>query len=104
MLRAVDVGMLPALGIDAQLERGTLPAIQQAEAVAQPVVLPRLGRPEADPRCSNEAVSDRPSRNRDLRGRPPDALAAAGCQPGHRLPAPQRPLWLARPTKAPPVP
>ena len=24
MLRAVDVGMLPALGIDAQLERGTL--------------------------------------------------------------------------------
>ena len=52
MLRAVDVGVLPALGIDAQLERGTLPAIQQAEAVAQPVVLPRLGRPEADPRCS----------------------------------------------------
>ena len=47
MLRAVDVGVLPALGIDAQLERGTLPAIQQAEAVAQPVVLPRLGRPEA---------------------------------------------------------
>ena len=73
--------MLPALGIDAQLERGTLPAIQQAEAVAQPVVLPRLGRPEADPRCSDEAVSDRASRNRGLRGRPPDAwlLRAVSC-------------------------
>ena len=40
MLSAVDVGVLPALGIDAQLERGTLPAIQQAEAVAQPEFCP----------------------------------------------------------------
>ena len=49
VIRAAWQGALPALRIDAQLERRPL-AAARAEAVAQPVVPPHLGRPDADPR------------------------------------------------------
>ena len=51
MIGAAHGGTLPALGIDAQLEVETLPA-EHPEAVAQPVLPSRLGRPD-------EAAPDR---------------------------------------------
>ena len=41
--------MLPALAIEAQLEAQPLPA-EQAQAIAQPVIAPLLGGPDAEPR------------------------------------------------------
>jgi hypothetical protein len=41
--------MLPALAIEAQLEAQPLPA-EQAQAIAQPVIAPVLGGPDAEPR------------------------------------------------------
>ena len=43
--------MLPALAIEAQLEAQPLPA-EQAQAIAQPVIAPVLGGPDAEPRRS----------------------------------------------------
>ena len=52
VVRAVDHRTLTALRLDPQLERQALP-VQHAEAVAEPVVPPRFGGPEADPRSSS---------------------------------------------------
>ena len=41
--------MPPALAIEAQLEAQPLPA-EQAQAIAQPVIAPVLGGPDAEPR------------------------------------------------------
>ena len=49
VIRAVEVRMLPALAIEAQLEAQPLPA-EQAQAIAQLVIAPVLGGPDAEPR------------------------------------------------------
>ena len=49
VIRAGEVRMLPALAIEAQLEAQPLPA-EQAQAIAQPVIAPVLGGPDAEPR------------------------------------------------------
>ena len=49
VIRAVEVRMLQALAIEAQLEAQPLPA-EQAQAIAQPVIAPVLGGPDAEPR------------------------------------------------------
>ena len=49
VIRAVEVRMLSALAIEAQLEAQPLPA-EQAQAIAQPVIAPVLGGPDAEPR------------------------------------------------------
>ena len=50
VIRAVEGGrMPPALAIEAQLEAQPLPA-EQAQAIAQPVIAPVLGGPDAEPR------------------------------------------------------
>ena len=55
VVRAARHGALPPLRIDAQFDV-QISAVQRAQAVAQPVVPPHLGRPDADPRRPHEAA------------------------------------------------
>ena len=58
MIRAALQGALPALRIDAEVERA-IRAAQQAEAAAQAVAAPVLRGRKADPRRPDEAAPER---------------------------------------------
>ena len=58
VIRAALQGALPALRIDAEVERG-IRAAQQAEAAAQAVAAPVLRGRKADPRRPDEAAPER---------------------------------------------
>ena len=88
MLRSSLRGAFPAIGIDAQLEvHGT--ALRHRQAVAQPVVAPVPGGPDAEARHPDQTAPDRhPVAEFGLQ-------TAARCRasvrhPRHRLPAPER--------------
>ena len=81
-------------------------AAERAEPVAQPVVPPHLGRPDADPRRSDEAAPHRQP-VAQLRVEPGAVGDAAVRHPRHRLAAPQPPrprLPPHRPRTAPRAP
>ena len=81
--------MLPALGIDPELELQTL-SPEYADAVAQPVFASHCGSAEADPRRPDQAVSERHSATEVREHAPTGYMAAAGRQLGHRPATPQR--------------
>ena len=78
-IRAALQGAFPALGVDAE----------RAEAVAQPVVQPVGGRPDAERGRSHEAAPDRQP-VADLRVEPGAVGDAAARHPRHGLLAPER--------------
>ena len=98
MIRAGLPRALPALRLDAEFDRRPL-AAERPEAVAQPVVPPVGGGPDADRGRPHEAAAYRQP-VADLRREPCAVGASAGRQPRHRLAAPQR-LGAARRLTAP---